>query len=551
MKKTPVDFSDCIRVLANVHALDSNRYSLELEFRNVEDQWSNVLLPRSIIRSGITALDELLELGANIPAGPGVGAQLAKLLSVVPDRTYRITGKTGWHGKSFVLPDVTIGPDANTLIHASRKSANTLEPRIQGSLNGWLDGLRDPCRASSYLTFGIGLAFAGPLLHLVGQDEGAIFYLAGDSSTGKTLTELAGLSAIERAVRDSLLTHDATDRAIEEDCTAHDDLLQIIDEISRMTGSQAECRAKVQRLAHKIAGGGGSRRSAKARQDPDLADLRWRLTCLWSGEYSLGTEFLGAARARGELVRLIEIPVPKRNKNGIFDRLSSVQLSSTQLVVRAEAAIRDNFGRPIRAFIERLVSKPDTYARRATELMEKFLQKVQAGSDPWTRRFAGKFAVVYAAARLAAELGVAPWPKTHPLKCVVRLYKRARELVVTPDEALQDLLHQLAKNASSTRRFPEFKKGEKSARLKGAAWGVRSKARDGTPFVAVESNRFDRLVHPAHHAARVRKLLVAGGYTVPGKEGRHVRQIKVQGFGSTEKPYFTCVRLDRLPGREH
>ena len=58
-------------------------------------------------------------------------------------------------------------------------------------------------------------------------------------------------------------------------------------------------------------------------------------------------------------------------------------------------------------------------------------------------------------------------------------------------------------------------------------------------------------MNPAHHAARVRKLLVDGGYTVPGKEGRHVRQIKVQGFGSAEKPYFVCVRLDRLPEQEN
>jgi putative DNA primase/helicase len=546
-KKTPLDFTDCIRVIANVRDLDSNRYSIEVEFRDVYGKWSNAILPRGIIRSGVGALEELLNRGAHLPIGAGAGGQLASLLSVPPDRTYRITGKTGWHGNSFVLPDVTIGPNADTLIHASRKSANTLEPRTHGSLNGWLDGLRGPCRASSYLTFGIGLAFAGPLLHLVGQDEGAIFYLVGDSSTGKTLTELAGISAIEPAARGSLLTHDATDRAIEEDCTAHNDLLQIIDEISRMTGSQAECRAKVQRLAHKIAGGGGSRRSAKARQDADLADLRWRLTCLWSGEYSLGTEFLGAARARGELVRLIEIPVPKRNKNGVFDRVSSVELSPTELVLQAEAAIRDNFGHPIRAFIDRLVSKPEIHAQRATKLTERFLNEVGAGDDPWTRRFAGKFAVVYATARLAAEFGVAPWPKTHPLKCVVRLYKRARELVVTPEEALQDLLHQLAENASSTRRFPEVDKGKAlPARLRNVAWGIRSKTRDEIPFLAVHSDRFGRLVHPAHHADRVRSLLAGGGYTVAGKEGRRVRQIKVRGFGSTEKPYFVCVRVDRL-----
>jgi putative DNA primase/helicase len=478
---------------------------------------------------------------------PGAGAQLASLLSVVPDRTYRIIGKTGWHGKSFVLRDVTIGPDADTLIHASRKSSKPFELPIQGSLDGWLDGLKVPCRASSYLTFGIALAFAGPLLHLVGQDEGAIFYLAGESSTGKTLTELAAQSVIERAVRRELLTHDTTNRAIEEACAAHNDLMLAIEEIARMTGSQTELRKKFRELAHKIVGGGGSRRSAKAKQDPDLADLRWRLMSLWSGENALDPEFLGGARERGELVRLIEISVPKRAKNGIFDRVNSVELSSVQLAVQAEAAIRDNFGHPIRAFIDRLVSKPEVHAQRATKLMGKFLQKVQVGSDPWARRFAGKFAVVYAAARLAAEMGVAPWPKTHPHKCIVRLYRRARKLVTTPEEALNDLLLSLAKNASSSHRFPEFKKGETSARLTKAAWGIRSKARNGTQFLAIESSRLDRLVHPAHHAGAVRKLLVTGGYTVPGKEGRHVRQIKVQGFGSTEKPYFVCVRLDRLP----
>ncbi len=269
MKKTPLAFPDRIRVVANVLDLDTNRYSIELEFRDINGKWSSAILPRRITSSGYAALKDLLDLGAHLPTGPGAGNQLASLLSLPPDRTYRITGKTGWHEepKSFVLPDVTIGPDADTLIHASRKSSETVEPATKGSLNGWLDGLRDPCRASSYLTFGIGMAFAAPLLHLVGQDEGAIFYLAGDSTTGKTLTELAGLSASERAARDSLLTHDAFDRAVEEHCAAHNDLLLIVDEISRMTGSQAECRAKVRRLTHKITGGGGSRRSAKARQD--------------------------------------------------------------------------------------------------------------------------------------------------------------------------------------------------------------------------------------------------------------------------------------------
>jgi uncharacterized protein DUF927 len=546
MQKTPLKLADCVRVLANVHDLDSNRYFVELEFRNTKDEQARAMLPRRITSSGYGALKELLDVGAKLPTGPGAGAELGNLLSVVPERTYEITGKTGWHDKLFVFPDITIGPDADTLVHASKKSGKSLEPLTQGSLESWLDGLKEPCRASSYLTFCIGVAFAGPLLHLVGQDEGAIFYLAGESSTGKTLSELAAQSVNERAVRDSLVTHDTTNRAIEEACAAHNDLMLVMEEIARMSGSQSEVRKQLRVLAHKIVGGGGSRRSAKAKQDLDLADLRWRLMSLWSGEKSLDPEFLGGARERGELVRLIEITVPSRAKNGIFDRLNDAKLPPAELAKKGETAVKENFGHPIRLFIERLVSEREIYTRRATKLIEKFLQKAEIGSDPWAQRFAIKFAVVYAAARLAAELKVAPWAKSHPLKCILRLYRQARELVVTPEEALERLLQQLAKNTSS-RRFPEFHKGDRLPGATRRAWGVRSKATDGTPFLAIHSDRFDGLVKPAHHASRVRKLLADSGYTVPGKDGRHVRQIKVQGFGSTEKPYFVCVRMDRLP----
>jgi hypothetical protein len=322
----------------------------------------------------------------------------------------------------------------------------------------------------------------------------------------------------------------------------------VIDEIARMMGSQSERRKMLKEVTHKMVGGGGRQRSDKAKQDSTLADLRWRVMSLWSGENSLDPEFLGGVRERGELVRLIEIPVPKPGSSGIFDRLGDSQLSAIGLAKITEEAIKKNFGHPIRAFIEHLVSDPEKYGRRATQLLERFLEKVSAGNDPWTRRFATKFAVVYAAARLAAELEMAPWPKTHPLKCVKRLYNKARALVVTPEEALQDLLARLARNASSTRRFPVVAKGKAlPAHLTKVAWGVRGKSYDGIPVVAVSTDRVDGLVRPAHYANRVRELLSERGYLVRGKEGRRVRQIQVQGFGSTEKPYFLCVRLDRLP----
>src|SRR5260370_33088495 len=102
MKKTPLDVTDRIRVVANVLDLDTSRYSVEVTFRDINDNWSNAILPRGIIRSGVRALEELLNLGARLPPGPGAGTHLPDLITVIPYRTSRITGKTGWHGTSFV-----------------------------------------------------------------------------------------------------------------------------------------------------------------------------------------------------------------------------------------------------------------------------------------------------------------------------------------------------------------------------------------------------------------------------------------------------------------
>jgi putative DNA primase/helicase len=163
-------------------------------------------MPRSLIRSGSKALDELLQRGANLPGRHGAGTELRALLSAAPGAIKRVTGRIGWHGPSFVLVDVTIGPDSKTL----RYRENEQPHAVKGSLDDWRTQLAAPCQASSYSTFGIAAGFAGPLLELLGQDEGGTFYLCGESSTGKTLATLAGQSVIEPASRTRLITHDIT-----------------------------------------------------------------------------------------------------------------------------------------------------------------------------------------------------------------------------------------------------------------------------------------------------------------------------------------------------
>jgi uncharacterized protein DUF927 len=543
MEKRAVSVKDLIRVTSIVHDIDVDKYFIEVEFRTVGGELKRVTLERGL--TGPHALKELLRAGATIPPGPI--KELTEALSIEPDQIKKVTGYTGWRGSSFVLPDMTIGPEAGALEYR-RVESGEKQRHAGGTLEAWRAELKLPCLTSSYITFGTALGFTGPLLRLIGQDEGAIFYLCGESSTGKSLSELGGESVIECAVRDELLTHDITERALEEAAAARNDLHLTIDELDRFFGSEPELRKHVRTSAHKLTGGGGRQRSAKATQDASLTNLHWLLNSLWSGERPLDDRFLVEARRRGEMVRLIEIPVPRRKKRGVFDRMDGIKLSTTDVAKRVEHTARTNFGHPIRAFLKCLVEDPETYTKQAQALVEKFIRRVGAQDDPWIHRFATKFAIVYAAACITVEMKIAPWSRKHAFSCVARLYRRALNVVATPEEALDDLLHRLAKNATSKKRFPVLKKGMALAEgASKAAWGFRRNTSDTPANLAIHSETFGRLVRPRKHAAQVRKLLATGGYALPGKEGRLVTQLKVEGFGSSEKPYFIRVRRDRLP----
>jgi uncharacterized protein DUF927 len=547
MDNSYAKIDDIVKVVSTIHDVDENRYFIEIEYLDVEAQRERTILPRGAIRPNGKALEKLLDAGADLPSRPGVGAELLRVLSASSGPVRRVTRRTGWQGSSFVLPDMTIGPDADALGFQPQNEVQN-EVHTAGGLEEWRDQLTVPCQASTYLTFGMASGFAGPLLKLLKQDEGASFYLSGESSTGKTLSELGGQSVIGCADRKELLTHDVTPRALEEAAAARNDLTLVIDELARKSEFEAAIRKHIRELAHKLAGGGGRRRSNKATQDTSLENLHWRLFSLWSGEYPLDSRFLGEARKRGEIVRLAEIRVPNALSGGIFDRMTGIEFSTAELARKVEDAVQANFGHPIRTFLNHLTTDLDTYTKRARALVDEFVRKVGGQSDAWTHRFATKFAVVYAGGHIAAEMGIAPWSSKHAFTCIAHIYRNAREVVATPEEALTDLLHRLAKNATSKTRFPGLKKGVSLPKhAKAKAWGLRREVA-GTPAnLAILSEKFDKLVRPREHSAQVRKLLADGGYTLPGKEGRLVTQLQVKGFGSSEKPYFIRVRLDRLP----
>ena len=349
-----------LRFVANVIDLDTKETHLSAQFMAISDKLQTAYVSREFIGEWAKIGRQLLKVGADFPV-QGLGEIVKSAYQVFEQQEIKTTllrtRKCGFVGEDFVLVDKTTGPRKSTLSFFESTSGSELQ--TSGSWLDWKKGLRKPCKSSSYLTFYLATSFAGPILSLIGDDEGAVFHSVGESSSGKSLGIRAGASVIGRASKNDLCTFDMTDTALDEACYAANDLTIFLDEFSRLEGNAQKKREKATNIAFRVPSGRGRVRSksVKSKSKDYLADLTWRTLGLSSAEVSLSE---GAKDiVKGEKVRLIEVPVPNiSTRNGIFDRLVGNKLEkrkqSEQLVTRIEKTIGNNYGVAIRFFLQSL-----------------------------------------------------------------------------------------------------------------------------------------------------------------------------------------------------
>lgn len=103
-----------------------------------------------------------------------------------PVRKVTCVEKTGWYGGSYVLNGEVIGGETGTVIfQAARSSKNDF--RVSGDTREWMKHVGRYCAGNSRLVFCVSLAFAAPLLTLLGMGGGG-YHLKGESTDGKTTT---------------------------------------------------------------------------------------------------------------------------------------------------------------------------------------------------------------------------------------------------------------------------------------------------------------------------------------------------------------------------
>lgn len=348
----------------------------------------------------------LLHMGLRIASGATARNRLTEYIQTRrPDEYATCTSRTGWHptaegGMAFVLPDNTIGDDAERIVFQSDSAMeNTF--RARKTAEQWRDRIGSLCVGNSRLVFAVSCALAGPLLRLVGMESGG-FHLRGDSSSGKTTALRVAASVYGGA--NYMQRWRTTDNALEAVAAQHCDALLILDELAQVDGKVAgDCAymlANEQSKARATRGG-----AARSR-------LSWRLLFLSAGELGLADHMAeGAKRARtGQEVRMADIPADAGAGLGAFNTLHDFANGSAFASYLGQQA-NTCHGATGRAWMNWLAPQAATVGKQArNRVADLARQWLPGNASGQAQRVASRFAVVAVAGEMATAAGLTGWP---------------------------------------------------------------------------------------------------------------------------------------------
>ncbi|HFF9490165.1 DUF927 domain-containing protein [Serratia marcescens] len=403
-----IKISNPLRVTAITCDADGGNFGRLLEWEDTYGQPRKWAMPMEMLSgSGEELRRILLVNGLSYISTTGEArARLMEYISLCkPERKVTCVNKTGWHGDVYVLQDEVIGDGAEAVI-LQTASVQGKDFRVAGTLDDWQEQIGRYCVGNSRVAFAVSLAFAAPLLRLVGMDGGG-YHLKGESTDGKTTTMKAATSVCGGP--DYWHTWRSTGNALEGTASRRNDAAMMLDEIREVDGREAG------NIAYMLANGQGK---GRAGTDGELrARKQWRLLFFSTGELSL-TEHAARAGERtfaGMEVRMLQIPSDS-GKYGVFETLHGFD-SGKALAEHFEVATATVYGTPFRAWLKALTADLNGMTANAKALMKEYTQLLMpdnAGNQ--VGRAINRFALVAMAGELATRLGITGWPEGEALR---------------------------------------------------------------------------------------------------------------------------------------
>jgi|GEM_PF-1141422 len=321
----------------------------------------------------------------------------------------------GWSGPHFALPSGEVfSPDgiAETIV--------LFEPdRVTCAASGskdWLKGAKRIGKGQPIVTYALMIPFAGPVLQLSRVRENIGFELSGPKGVGKSTLQHLATSvmgpALEPAGKNYWITANTTMNALEAEMPRHSDSVMVIEELSVMYASDSDkARANHMReFAFRMAQGTAKGRYQEAKQAP--ARFVWLTSTNDPLAALLGKYGGDAAEAASD--RLLALPIGRNRKHGIFKAPLPKGCATGEDAARAIAdLVADNYGKPIRHFLRRLVKERAKDEAGLRAKIEAFILEFRDavgvdGNVGSEARVADAFGLVYAAGRLAQCYGALP-----------------------------------------------------------------------------------------------------------------------------------------------
>lgn len=315
----------------------------------------------------------------------------------------RLVTRLGWHDSAFLLPEQQVGAHSE---HLHFYEAGSQLPPISeaGSLEQWQEQIGALCVGNHRLAFVVGVAFAGPLLHMLGHESGG-FHLYGDSSGGKTthLQVAASIYGGPRLVR----SWRSTDNALESIAAAHSDGLLVLDEIGM-------CDPRIIGETVYMLGNGTGKARANDRGQAGRQVQEWRLLFLSTGEKTLAQHMAEANKElkAGMEVRMLAVPADASKGLGMFDALNGFE-DAAALADALKARVAKYYGTPLTAFLTALCEpgKRHGWSTILRRTLEGFIaQSLPASASGQAHRAAARFGLAAAAGELATAMGITGWP---------------------------------------------------------------------------------------------------------------------------------------------
>lgn len=174
-----VPISSPVRVLAETSDEHGRGYGRLLEWQDSAGRTRQWAMPvRSLVqRNGEEIFSALLDAGLPFIDLGHKRKLAAYLMACQPDKRITCVERTGWHHHAYVLPGRSIGPDAQSVI-LQTTGYTPSDFTERGTLTDWQQSVAELAIGNSRLCFALSLAFAAPLLSLVGM-EGGDFTLRG------------------------------------------------------------------------------------------------------------------------------------------------------------------------------------------------------------------------------------------------------------------------------------------------------------------------------------------------------------------------------------